>query len=168
MQILNNTKFKVFVSSWPHQKLERLGLRRCLCAAQFKASIGGSAYEMYIYVKESQLSPHSSKPNSPQVQQVKVEKKGSVSKSSPAAEEKATKVEAKQPSTQAGTQVIAPPKPSSIKKEKHIEVKEEVKQTPGRTNNDSLIGKRHVGTPSFGEILIDHADKRPCIDPNIS
>ena len=168
MQILNNTKFKVFVSSWPQRKLERLGLRRCLCAAQFKANIGGSAYEMYIYVKESQASPHSSKPNSPQVQQVKVEKQSSARKSSPAAEEKVTKVEAKQPSTQAGTQAVAPPKASAIKEEKHTEVKEEVKQTPGRADHDSLIGKRSVGTPNFGDIRTDHGEKRPCLDPAIS
>lgn len=113
---------------------------------------------MYVYVKEYQCSPRSSKPSTPEMQQVKVEK-GSESKRSPAAAEVKTKIEAKQSSSKANTQVSAPQKPSSVKKEAHHRaVKEEIKQTPEETSSDSLIGKRPPGTPIFGQLSISQSN----------
>ncbi len=82
-------------------------------------------FEMYVYLKEHWSSPDSSKPSTPQMQEVKVEDKRSACKSSPAATPK-TKVEMRKTSTsQAVTNVSAPPKPTSIKKEAQRQVKEE-------------------------------------------
>jgi hypothetical protein len=114
---------------------------------------------MYVYVKEYQCSPRSSKPSTPEMQQVKVESKGSESKRSPAAAESKFKIEAKQFSSKANTQVSAPEKPSSVKKEAHHQaVKAEMQQTPEKTSTESLIGKRPPGTPIFGQLSISQSN----------
>ncbi len=88
---------------------------------------------------------------------MKEENKGSASK--PASVKVGCKVKAKQPSTRVEVKISPPPKPSSIKKEDQVRIKEEVKHTPERTISDSLIGKRSTGTPNFRDLAISQAIK---------
>jgi hypothetical protein len=93
--------------------------------------------------------------------EVKVEPTVLESKGSPAAVK--CKVEMTQPSIAInGTQVTAPSKSTSIKKEVQHQVKEELKQTVAKLENPPLTGKRSAMTPHFEQSVISQAEKRPC------